>query len=166
MTDSPTTELIADLRDAKAGKRAAAAQKLMEMGAEARPAVIPLLSLVRDENEEVREYAVAALEEIGAPRAQDMPPLLSMLNDSNAMIGYWAATLIGRMKGAGSTAAENLADTLQRSHHPEVKQRAAWALGQIGSAAGVAMDALQEAARSSDSRLARLASEAIVNVES
>jgi HEAT repeat protein len=45
-----------------------------------------------------------------------------------------------------------------------VRQRAAWALGQIGPAAKPALDALRQAAASDDARLARLASGAIEKI--
>ena len=52
-------------------------------------------------------------------------------------------------------------DAVAGSPHLPVRQRAAWALGEIGPAAAAAVPTLQKAAGDPDPRLARLAQEAI-----
>jgi hypothetical protein len=60
------------------------------------------------------------------------------------------------------TLAESLANALAQ----HVRERAAWALGKIGPAAGSALPALEIAAAGDNARLARLAETAIESVRS
>ena len=125
------------------------------------PAAVALVLACGDEDEEVRQWATAALEGMGAPEASDVGPLTSFLAGRSPDVGYWAATLLGRLKTEAAVAVDALARALSESPHLAVRQRAAWALGEIGPAAPAAIPALKTAAMATDSRLCRLAEKAI-----
>jgi HEAT repeat protein len=122
---------------------------------------VSLVKACADAVEEVRESVVAALEELGPAPPSDVPALVSLLASPHSDVGYWAATLLGRLGPDAATAVPALTATLSGSAHLAVRQRAAWALGEIGPAAAAARDALAKASKSDDPRLARLAQQAI-----
>jgi hypothetical protein len=88
------------------------------------------------------------------------------LADENSDIGYWAATLLGRLEERAAPAVAALAAAISGPHEIAVQERAAWALGRIGPAAAPALGALTQAACSDQPRLARLAGEAIARIRS
>jgi len=141
--------------------RAAAAQQLCESAEEARPAAVALVRAVGDEDEAVQEWATAALEELGPPEVKDLPHLVELVADKNDDVAYWAVTLLGRLEAEGTEGVDVLTDALHESRQMIVRQRAAWALGRIGSSEAAVQEALTSAANDSDARLARLASEAL-----
>jgi HEAT repeat protein len=157
--------LIARLSGREAGSRANAAQQLARLGEEARPAAVPLVRCCGDDDEPVREWSTAALEELGPPSPTDAEALAELLDHASADVGFWAATLLGRLGDKGAPAAAQLIQVLESSPHAAVRQRAAWALGQIGPAAAASLSALQHAASSEDSRLARLAQRAMEQIQ-
>jgi HEAT repeat protein len=112
----------------------------------------------------VRDWAAAALEDLGPPGADDIVALGRLVGSPNPGIGYWAATLVGRCGADAESTVEPLATALAESPFLEVRQRAAWALGKIGPTAKGAIPALEEAARSDDPRLARLAGQALESI--
>lgn len=154
-----------DLQATDPQLRERAAEALARMGEEARPAAIPLVRSTGDESESVREWAVAALEELGPPDAADCEPLAELANDDNPDVAYWAVTLLGRLQSQASSVAESLARIVSASPHLNVQQRAAWALGQIRCDSPRVREALQQAANSDDPRLARLAGQALTQIE-
>ncbi len=160
-----TETLVDRLRSASTSDRRAAAQQLARLGPAARPAAVALAEAAGDADEEVREWAAAALEELGAPAAEDVPRLSALLA-SDEPVAYWAATLLGRMEGDGQAAVTSLVAALRTHPAVAVRQRAAWALGKMGSAAAAATAALEEAALADDARLARLAGQALRQVRS
>ena len=105
--------------------------------------------------EEVREWAVAALEDLGAPPVANLHALASLLGDQNADVGYWTATLLGRLGADAAPAVPTLANALSTSSYSAVCQRVAWALGRIGPAAASALDALRQASAGDDPRNCR-----------
>lgn len=155
---------IAGLSAADAAARVQAAEALARLGTDARPAAVALVLACGDETEEVREAATAALEELGPPAADDADHLASFLGGRSADVGYWAATLLGRLQGEAASAVDALAQALASSPHAAVRQRAAWALGEIGPASAAALPALQQAANDADPRLSRLAQQAIGHI--
>lgn len=156
---------IGDLSAEEADRRLRAAERLARLGEDARGAAVPLARAAADPAEPVREWAVAALEDLGPPDTEDAAALADLLADApDSDTAYWAATLIGRLGADGGSAAAALTTVLQQSSAVAVRQRAAWALGRIGPAAAPARGALQEAARSEDPRLARLAARAIEEI--
>ena len=115
---------------------------------------LPLVRACGDGDERVREWAVAALEDLGTPPTGAVQELVQL-------VAYWAITLVGRFGQDASSAVAALAACIDSSADISVRQRAAWALGQIGPAALLARPALLQAAGQGDSRMARLASEAL-----
>ena len=162
MSDIAT--LAARLTDPDPAARLAAADQLAQAGEAAAPAAVPLVKACGDADDQVREQAVAALEELGPPPTAAIDDLVSLVAATDPLTAYWAITLLGRSGQAAAAAVGALTARLGGSAPPEVAQRAAWALGKIGPAAGSAAVALRTAAASADPRLARLAGEALAAV--
>lgn len=144
--------------------RQVAAEKLSQLGEEARSAAVPLARAAGDQTEAVREAAVAALEGLGPPEADDLPALADLVGNPQADIGYWAATLIGRAGDAGAAAVPALQAALGERAPLSLRERAAWALGKIGPAASPALDELRRISGSDEPRLARLAAKAVEQI--
>ena len=159
------SKLIAALSSSNAEKRVAAAEGLAELGADAHPAALALVRASSDANEEVREAAVAALEELGPPALADLPTLMTFFHAPELDRAYWAITLVGRLGQEAGEAVGGLIEALSPSHELTVRQRAAWALGEIGPAASAARRSLTQAAQTGDPRLARLAQDAIDQID-
>lgn len=155
-------QLTAALSARDAEQRAQAAEELSQLGSDAQPAAVALVLTCGDEAEEVRQWASSALEEIGPPLSSDVGQLASLLKHESPDVGYWAATLLGRLKAEAAPAVDALAHAVAGSPHLSVRQRAAWALGEIGSPA--AIPSLKKAATDPDPRLARLAQQAIEQI--
>ncbi len=83
---------------------------------------------------------------MGPPSTSDVETLAGLLTADNADVGYWAATLLGRLGSDAVVAVPALATAVAESRHRVVRQRAAWALGKIGSPAIEAVGALKQAA--------------------
>lgn len=146
-------------------RRRAAAERCAQRGVE--PAsTIALVGASGDPDETVRQWAAAALEGMGAPDAGSVAELQGLLSSPNENVGYWAATLLGRLGEVASHASANLGEVVSGDFPIAVRQRAAWALGQIGPAAKSALVPLERAAESDDPRLARLARTAIQSIGS
>jgi HEAT repeat protein len=156
--------LTSDLAASDPITRTQVAEEISRLGPEAAPVAVALVKAAGDDAEEVREYAAAALEEMGPPAIGDIEPLAALLSDSAADVGYWAATLLGRLEANAAPAVPLLAAAVTGSTDMSVRQRAAWALGQIGPPAGPALDALKQAAASDDPRLVRLVQRAIEQI--
>ena len=122
---------------------------------------LPLVRACGDGDERVREWAVAALEDLGPPPTGAVQELVQLVTSGEPLVAYWAITLVGRFGQDASSAVAALAACIDSSADISVRQRAAWALGQIGPAALLARPALLQAAGQGDSRMARLASEAL-----
>ncbi len=151
-----TTELAAS----DVARRSAAADTASRLGDEARPLALALVRATGDADESVREGVIAALEDLGPPRAEDASNLAALLEDPCAAVGYWSATLLGRLGAAAGPQVAALADAMAKGADLSVRERAAWALGEIGPGAAAAREALEQAAESGG-RLARLATTAI-----
>jgi HEAT repeat protein len=158
---SDISSLVASLSTADAATRAAAAESLMQMATAAAPAAVPLVEACRDDDERVRESVVAALEDLGPPPDDAVGRLTALVGDTNPLAAYWAVTLLGRCGEGAAGAVDALAKAVGAGGDLAVRQRAAWALGQIGPAASAARGVLEKAAGDADPRLARLASEAL-----
>lgn len=156
--------MITQLASADVEARVAAAERFARMGADAAPATVPLVEACRDGDDRVREWAVAALEEIGPPPEAAVARLTLLISDTNPLAGYWAATLLGRCGEGAASAVEALAEGVVTGADIAVRQRAAWALGQIGPAAAAARGVLEKAAGDPDPRLSRLAREALAAI--
>ncbi|MHB0956662.1 MAG: HEAT repeat domain-containing protein [Pirellulaceae bacterium] len=154
------TVLAQQLHDKQVVVRARAAQQLSACGEAAREATIDLLEACGDD-ESVREGAVAALEQLGPPPADLLSQLSPLVGSSHELVAYWAVTLLGRLQCAATAAVPALIFALEHSPHLAVRQRAAWALGQINDRSAPTVAALERAKNASDPRLARLAAEAV-----
>ena len=161
---SDVSVLTQQLHDKQVVVRARAAEQLSGQGEEARGASVDLVQACADE-ESVSTWAVAALEQLGPPPVEAIPQLVPLVASSHELVAYWAVTLLGRLESAAAAAGpalvSALALALEKSPHLAVRQRAAWALGQIGDRSAPTLAALEQATRASDPRLARLAAQAM-----
>lgn len=156
--------LITQLEGTDTAAQTAAATELAKLGAAGQGAVVALVRTVGIPDEEVLEACTSALEEIGPPAADQIRPLAKLAHDCSSDVAYWSVTLLGRAKDGASAAVPDLANVLQSDADLPVRERAAWALGEIGPAAKSATAALNSAAASSEVRLARLAKKALESI--
>lgn len=162
--NDPLRRLLLQLQEEDPEIRCGAVEGLMGLGEEARPAAAALARASGDEAEEVREAAAGCLEELGPPLPEQVADLIEVLAASNPDGAYWAATLLGRLEDRAGPAVPALIAALTGRGEPQVRQRAAWALGRIGPNAKAAANALRHAAEEGDARLARLAKEALDHI--
>jgi hypothetical protein len=141
--------------------RIAAAQALLHAVESARPAAAALARATGDADCELAALASEALENLGPPDVSDLPELIRILTDEKSDCAYWGATLIGRLGAESAPAVDALAHAVESRSELSVRERAVWALGQIGPAAVSARRVLEAAANSSTPRLARLARAAL-----
>jgi HEAT repeat protein len=158
--------LVTQLSAANVDQRLQAAEALGQMGEEAQGAALALVRACADDAAEVRETASGALESLGPPAPADVQALTELLADANADVAYWAATLLGRLGADAAGSVPALVKILAQCDAQSVRERAAWALGQIGPTAKDAVEALEEAAKHPSPRLARLAQEALDSIRS
>ena len=112
------------------------------------------------------EHIVDELENMGAPAAELAPAIAKRLEQAQSeLVAYWAVTLLGRLGPAAINQLSQLCQALAHSPHLPVRERAAWALGQLGPLAHDALTVLEEAANSDHPRLARLAQASIVQID-
>ena len=144
--------------------RREAARQLSLHPEEAQVAAIALVTAASDADESLREWAVSTLEDLGPPSAADLSELLRLADNSSSDIAWWAITLLGRLGPEASDAAALLARRSLDETSPAVRQRAIWALGQLGPAATGQRDTLVTLADSEDAQVARLARQALERV--
>ncbi|WP_164102037.1 HEAT repeat domain-containing protein [Candidatus Laterigemmans baculatus] len=126
---------------------------------------VPLVHATGDADDSVAMLAAEALEMLGPPPAAALPELVAVLDAAeDGEVVYWAVTLIGRLGPRGAAATESLTRTLSESPYLPVRERAAWALARIGTAAASAAAALRAAADGGPPRLTRLATQALESV--
>lgn len=158
--------LISELSSADPAVRGRAADQILRLGPGALPAAVPLVQACADDVPEVRELVVAVLEDLGPPAASDADDLIELLQHDHADVGYWAATLLGRLGKQAANAVPALAAALRSADNLAVRQRAAWALGKIGRPAAKVLPDLESAAAVRDNpRLAKLARQAIEQIQ-
>ena len=138
---------------------AEAAEELSMLGPDAWEATIPLVRAMANPDEEVRYFVTEALEELGVPSPTHLLELAQLLNDPNADVGYWAATLLGRLGQLRKAAIAPLKKTAENpSIAISVRERVVWALGRIGRPAKAALPILKKYAQETENpRLSRLA---------
>jgi HEAT repeat protein len=158
--------LVKQLSSGTKDEQATAAESLARMGKDAQPAAAALVSALRNADASTREWCVAALEELGPPPITQIADLVNMTREDSLDAAYWAVTLLGRAGNDAAPTVPTLVEVLQSSPESAVRERAAWALGKIGTAAVTAVPALREAAAGSNPRLARLAQQALDQIES
>lgn len=157
-------QLISKLEGTDTEAQTAAATRLASLGRDAQGAIVALVRTVGIPDEEVLEACTAALEEAGPPSAEQIAPLMSLTSDCSGDIAYWAVTLLGRARADAAPAAPALVAVLESDVELPVRERAAWALGEIGPAARNAVTALTAAANCDDARLSRLAKKALESI--
>jgi len=155
--------LITALRSDDPVQQAAAAEKLAQSGTDAQPAAVALVEACAGDDD-VHEWAVSALEGMGPPPVADVSRLAQLLSSPYLDVAYWAATLLGRLAAQAAPAVVGLATAAYSHAELAVRQRAVWALGQIGPSAAPTLAILRKASQSSDHRLAALAREAIEQI--
>jgi len=166
-SSSDVSQLAGALGDPDPVVRQQAAEQLAQIGPEAQTVVVDLVRACADDSADVCERVVNALEEIGSPAIDDVGRLSPLLGSESADVGYWAATLLGRLGAKAAAAVPALAAAVVAPLDDSVRQQAAWALGKIGPSARPALRTLQETAEDDgDSRLARLAKKAIQQIRS
>lgn len=127
---------------------------------------VTVVSLCGSSDDEVRMWSAEALEVAIQPLPSDVPRLIELLQRADdGEICYWAATMLGRL---GSDAAASVA-ALQRfigeSMYLPARERATWAIGEIGPAASGAIPTLRKAAQQGPPRLQRLAHQAMLAIK-
>ena len=159
--NSDLSQLIDDLAAPDPATRSQAAERLSQLGSDAQPAAVALVRACGDPEEEVLQWATGALEALGPPLVSGVDQLAALIDDQSPDVAYWAATLLGRLTAAAAPAVEVLTHAVAGTADLSVRQRAAWALGEIGPAAAAALPALRQAVTDPDPRLSRLAQQAI-----
>jgi HEAT repeat protein len=154
------TVLAQQLRDKQVEVRARAAEELGQQGENASPAAVELAEACGDD-ESVSQWAVSALEQLGPPPTDSAKQLEKLTTSSHELVSYWAVTLLGRLQDAAEPAIPAVLSALGTSPHMSVRQRAAWALGQIGVRSEAVTTALATAAQASDARLSRVAQQTL-----
>jgi outer membrane protein assembly factor BamB len=129
--------LVQALKAAEPSARAAAADKLLEMGWQARPAVPDLLAALRDPAPAVREKAAAALARVGA---EAVPGLIHALQDDRVWRESHAAKALVRATGGTADPAAALLDAAEAD--AAVREEAAALLARIGASAAPAVTKL------------------------
>jgi hypothetical protein len=103
-------------------------------------------------------WASQALETGVRPTIDEVGQLTVILNQSlSDEVGYWAATLLGRLGIQASSAVETLVRCAADSKYLPARERAVWALAQIGRAAAPGTPTLRILAEEGPPRLKRLA---------
>lgn len=123
--------LVHDLLGNDGEQQLAAAKQLAGMEAEAAPAGVALIRALTGDDE-LREWANSALESMGPPPRELLPELISLLSDEHLDVGFWAATLIGRLGQEAGSARDALQSCESTSAHEAVRRKASWALVRIG----------------------------------
>ena len=95
-------ELVEELRSPNAAQRIDAAERLMQLGPQARAAGPALVAATGDSDDIVREAAVGALDELGPPEPAAIAQLVTLLDSESPEIIYWSATLLGRLEAVAA----------------------------------------------------------------
>ena len=85
-----------ELKNSDVEVRARAAESLCLAGSESVVAAVDLVVACGDV-EDVQNWAAAALEDLGAPPMESVDSLETLVNSPFPLVGYWAATLLGRL---------------------------------------------------------------------
>jgi len=146
-------------------RRCNAMRKLAQSGSNQAGITASVIRLVADKNEEVCTWASEALESRIVPSPSEIVELIDLLRETkDGEVEYWTATMIGRLGSSASGATAVLANCLLDSPCLAARERAAWALSEIGPLARSAMNALKQIGPEDPPRLQRLAATAIASV--
>lgn len=146
------------------GNSDAQLQTLIEIGRSTRVLGVSDLvtRLAGSRDDSVRAAAAQALEHALQPSLVELPALIVSLSDhSDGEISYWAATLLGRLGKKAVDAVPALCDCLTSSSFLAARERAVWALQEIGPGASESIPVLRAASESAPARLQQLCRDAI-----
>ncbi len=165
MSTNRTLLLQDRLHAGEAELRRAALRELLREGGAATESLRWVLPLVVDHDGPTRDLAAEVLDKIARPAAQELGGLMQTLRETtDGELEYWATTLIGRLGPLGAPATGLLATVLLDSACLAARERAAWALAEIGPAARAAMNSLRQIGHDDPPRLRRLAESALLAV--
>jgi len=135
-------DLLKKLKATDPDARRAAIRALAEAGADAKTVTPVLIQSLRDKDSFVRRFAAEALGAVEADPKVAIPALTLALRDKRKEGKEAAAGALGRM---GPNAVRPLLDVLKDANaEPQVRRKAAEALGKIGPPAKSAIPALVE----------------------
>lgn len=121
-----------------------------------------IVRLAGSSDDEVRLWSAEVLESCVVPSPDETPELMALLGETeDSEVCYWAVTMLGRLGRDAEPAVASLEKCLGESLYLPARERAAWALSQIGAAAAPAMPTLRRTALSGPPRLQRLAIQAL-----
>ena len=164
-TDTELERWQLGLRSRDAEERALGAENLSYLGDAAAFAAVDLVQACAAEDA-VREWAVAALEEMGKPPVEAKAALAALATSPEPLVAYWAVTLLGRLGPDSQTEQALLLELLRnRAIDLAIREKAAWAVGQMGVAARSAIPVLRELREAEHPRLAQLAENAIAQLQ-
>jgi len=146
-------------------RRCSAIRKIAQTADKQSGVTAAAILLVADRDEETRNWACEALESTIVPMPNEVHGLIELLRETNdGEIEYWAATMLGRLGTVAAGATAVLANCLLDSACLAARERAAWALAEIGPAARSAMNALRQIGPEDPPRLQRLTAAAMQSV--
>ncbi len=119
-----------------------------------------LLSLLDSNDEAELNTASDLLENCGAPSRADIPFLCDQLKSRRSSTVYWCSTLLGRLGatvGERSRIDSELCQAIcDESLELSARERAAWAIGQLGKVEGDGRASLEKHVEKAPARLKRL----------
>lgn len=142
----------------EASVRRAAVRGLVSAGGTQAGVTTAVLALISDPDEPTRHWAGTALGQVVWPDPSELDDLIALLRQtSDGEVEYWTATMLGRLGVVAARAAGLLASVLLDSACLAARERAAWALAEIGPAARSSLNALRQIGEDDPPRLQRLA---------
>jgi hypothetical protein len=161
----PLAALKSELTHSDVRRRCDAVRKVAQGTRDQSGVTASVIRLVADTDEEVRDWACESLESRIVPMPNEVSELIELLRETNdGEIEYWTATMLGRLGMVASSATGVLATCLLDSRCLAARERAAWALSEIGPAARAALNSLLQIGPDDPPRLQRLAASAIQSV--
>jgi len=127
---------------------------------------VTVVRLCGSSDDEVRMWSAEALEVAIQPEPSEVEGLIELLSaEDDGEISYWAATMLGRLGKDAVAAVATLGSCLRDSMYLAARERAAWALAEVGPAAADALESLKQVSETGSPRLQRLALEAIEAID-
>jgi len=154
-----------ELSQSDVNRRCAAIRSIAQSESAHSGITTTVIRLVSDKNEEVSTWACESLVSRICPLPIEANDLIDLLRETkDGEVEYWAATMLGRLGPVASRATAVLANCLLESPCLAARERAAWALSEIGPPARSAINALKQIGPEDPPRLQRLAAAAIQSV--
>jgi HEAT repeat protein len=142
--------------------RRAAVRELVESGGPHLGITAAVLALVVDRDDPTRQAACEALDRVIMPAPEELGSLIEIMRSAcDGEVEYWTATMLGRLGASAARATGVLASALLDSSCLAARERAAWALTQIGPPARSSLNALRQIGKDDPPRLRRLAETAM-----